>query len=239
MIIISNKNQSLNNCFLKTRRQYQKQRKQLGMSLLEVIIGLGVIGTNTAGVVVLAQRALDAQEITELVNNINTIRFAMKETYQRGGIYPAYISPLTLTPDTMKNTPDAIAISQLVKLGKLTPDEVRNNISGDFIGIGRANVTTTTGSMVSGGFAMEINGLNQKQCRAIIEQIGNNWDYVAVGTSGSGTYSLTYNGINITEASDGITVMRSTGTGGQKYLNPEKILNTCNATINSIILASR
>lgn len=155
------------------------------------------------------------------------------------GIYPAYISPLTLTPDTMKSTPDAIAISQLVKPGKLTPDEVRNNISGDFIGIGRKNVTTTIGSMVSGGFAMEVNGLNQKQCRAIIEQIGNNWDYVAVGTSGSGTYSLTCNGINMTETSDAITVMRSSGTGGQEYLNPEKILNTCNATINSIILVSR
>lgn len=86
---------------------------------------------------------------------------------------------------------------------------------------------------------MEINGLNQKQCRAIIEQIGNNWDYVAVGTSSSGTYSLTCNGINMTETSDGITVMRSSGTGGQEYLNPEKILNTCNATINSIILVSR
>ncbi|ELW4385299.1 type IV pilus major pilin [Salmonella enterica] len=235
MITINNKNSSLNNCFSKTRCQYQKQ---LGMSLLEVIIGLGVIGTNTAGVAVLAQRALDAQEIAELVNNINTIRFAMKETYQRGGIYPAYISPLALTPDTMKTTPDAIAVSQLVKLGKLTPDEVRNNISGDFIGIGRGNITTA-GSTVSGGFAMEINGLNQKQCRAIIEQIGNNWDYVAVGTSGSGTYSLTYNGINMTEASDGITVMRSSGAGGQEYLNPEKVLNTCNATINSVILAGR
>lgn len=50
------------------------------MSLLEAIISLGVIGTNTTEVAVLAQRALDTYEITELVNNINTIHFAMKET---------------------------------------------------------------------------------------------------------------------------------------------------------------
>ncbi|EKC2495812.1 type IV pilus major pilin [Salmonella enterica] len=238
MIIIKNKEKTLNNHFLTKRNQYLKQRKQLGMSLLEAIISLGVLGTNTAGVAVLAQRALDAHEITELVKNINTIRFAMKETYQRGGIYPAYISPLTLTPDTMNTTSEAIAVSQLVRLGKITQDEVRNNISGDFIGIGRANITTA-GSTVSRGFAMEINGLNQKQCRSVLEQISNNWDYVAVGTSGSGTYSLTYNGVDMTEASDGITIIRSLAAGGQQYMSPEKILNTCNTTINSITLAGR
>ncbi|ECI2309602.1 type IV pilus major pilin [Salmonella enterica subsp. enterica serovar Infantis] len=237
-MLIKNKIQLLNNRILKKQSQLQKQRKQLGMSLLEAIISLGVIGTNTAGVAILAQRAIDSHEISELVNNINTIRFAMKETYQRGGIYPAYVSPLTLTPDTIKTTPDAIAVSQLVKLGKITPDEVRNNISGDFIGIGRAN-SNTARSTVSVGFAMEINGLNQKQCRSVLEQVGNSWDYVAVGTSGAGSYSLTYNGVNMNDASNGITIMRSAGTGGQEYLNSGKILNTCNATINSIILAGR
>lgn len=238
MILIDNKNEPLKKRIFKVQNQLHKQHKQLGMSMLEVIISLGVIGTNTAGVAVLAQQVIDSHEISELVNNINTIRFAMKETYQRGGIYPAYVSPLTLTPDTIKTAPDAIAISQLVKLGKITPDEVRNNISGDFIGIGRANIKTAR-STVSVGFAMEINGLNQKQCRSILEQVGNSWDYVAVGTSASGSYSLTYNGVNITDDTNGITIMRSAGTGGQEYLNPGKILNTCNATINSITLAGR
>ncbi|HAF2131309.1 TPA: type IV pilus major pilin [Salmonella enterica] len=216
----------------------QKQHGQRGMSLLEVIIGLGVIGANTAGVAVLAQRALDTHEVAELVTSINTIRFAMKETYQRNGVYPAYISPLTLTPDTMRTTTDAVATSQLVKLGKITPDEVRNNISGDFIGIGRANITTS-GSTVPRGFAIELNGLNQNQCRSILDQVGNNWDYVAVGTSGPGTYSLTYAGVNMNDTPDGITILRSLGTGGLEYLNSEKILNTCNATVNSVTLANR
>lgn len=229
MLIIHNENHTIKE-LVKKKKLNQKQRRQRGMSMLEVIISLGVIGTNTAGVAVLAQRALDTHEVNELVTSINTIRFAMKETWQREGIYPAYISPLTLTPETMKTTAGAVTVSQLVKLGKITPDEVRNNISGDFIGIGRANPK---------GFAMELNGLNQKQCRSVLELVGNNWDYVAVGTSGSGTYSLTYNGVNMTDASDGITIMRSTGAGGQEYLNSGKILNTCNASVNSVILAGR
>lgn len=234
MFIIHDKSRLLKKQDCKNKRWH----KQRGMSMLEVIIGLGVIGTNTAGVAVLAQRVLDAHEVTELVTRINTLRFAMKETWQRDGIYPAYISPLTLTPDTMRTTTDAIPVSLLVRLGKITPDEVRNNISGDFIGIGRANIATA-GSIVPKGFAMELNGLNQKQCRSVLEQVGNNWDYVAVGTSASGTYSLTYNGVNMTEASDGITIMRSPGAGGQEYLNSGKILNTCNASVNSVILAGR
>lgn len=237
MFIIHNKNHNIKEISTK-KFLNQKKRRQRGMSLLEVIIGLGVIGTNTAEVAVLAQRAMDAHEVTELVTSINTIRFAMKETFQRDGIYPAYISPLTLTPDTLKTTTDAIAVSQLVRLGKISPDEVHNNISGDFIGIGRANITTV-GSTIPKGFAMELNGLNQKQCRSILEQVGNLWDYVAVGTSGSGTYSLTYNGVNMTDASDGVAIIRSLGADGQEYLNSGKILKTCNAAINSITLAGR
>lgn len=237
MFIIHNKYRTVKEQF-KKKELNQKQKRQRGMSMLEIIISLGVIGTNTAGVAVLAQRALDTHEVTELVTSINTIRFAMKETYQRSGVYPGYISPLTLTPDTMRTTPAAVAVSQLVKLGKITPDEVRNNISGDFIGIGRANITTS-GSTAPRGFAMELNGLNQTQCRSILDHVANNWDYVAVGTSGPGTYSLTRAGVNMNDIPDGVTVMRSLGPGGQEYLNSEKILNTCNATVNSVILAGR
>ncbi|AVP32192.1 pilus assembly protein (plasmid) [Escherichia coli] len=207
------------------------------MSLLEVIIVLGIIGTIAAGVVILAQRAFDSRAITELVTNTNTVRVAMKDAFQRDGVYPAYMSPLNLTGDTIKTTSDKIAAAQLVKLGKITADEVRNNISGDFIGIGGA--ITTNGSSVLKGFAMELNGLSQEQCRSILGQVGNNWEYVGVGSSGSGAYSLTTTGVDMTQNADGTSILRSLGQNGQESLTAEKILATCNATVNSIILASR
>lgn len=237
MIAVYNKTQKLKEQVRKNLAQYQELKKQRGMSLLEVIIVLGIIGTIAAGVVVLAQRAFDARAVTDLVTNTNTVRVAMKDAYQRDGSYPAYVSPLTLTGDDIKTTTDAIAAAQLVQLGKITPDEVRNNISGDFIGIGGA--VTTTGSTVLKGFSIELNGLSQEQCRSVLGQVGNNWEYVSVGTSGSGAYSLATAGIDMTEAADGTTILRSLGTNGQDSLNSAKLLATCTATVNSITLASR
>lgn len=237
MLSVYNRTQKLKEEARKKIAKYHELRKQRGMSLLEVIIVLGIIGTIAAGVVILAQRAFDSRAITDLVTNTNTVRVAMKDAYQRDGVYPAYVSPLTLTGDTIKTTQDKIAAAQLVKLGKITADEVRNNISGDFIGIGGA--ITTNGSAILKGFAMELNGLSQEQCRSILGQVGNNWEYVEVGTSGSGTYALDAAGVDMTVASDGTTILRSLGNGGQTSITAEKILNTCDATVNSIILASR
>ncbi|HCP5812498.1 type IV pilus major pilin [Escherichia albertii] len=237
MLSVYNRTQKMKEEARKKLAKYHELRKQRGMSLLEVIIVLGIIGTIAAGVVILAQRAFDSRAITELVTNTNTVRVAMKDAFQRDGVYPAYMSPLNLTGDTIKTTSDKIAAAQLVKLGKITADEVRNNISGDFIGIGGA--ITTNGSSVLKGFAMELNGLSQEQCRSILGQVGNNWEYVGVGSSGSGAYSLTTAGVDMTQNADGTAILRSLGQNGQESLTAEKILATCNATVNSIILASR
>ncbi|ENK6899153.1 type IV pilus major pilin [Escherichia albertii] len=236
MLSVYNRTQKMKEEARKKLAKYHELRKQRGMSLLEVIIVLGIIGTIAAGVVVLAQRAFDSRAVTELVTNTNTVRVAMKDAYQKSGSYPAYQSPLELTGDTIKSTTAAIPAAQLVQLGKITPDEVRNNISGDFIGIGGA--TTSNGSQVLKGFALELNGLSQEQCRSILGQVGNNWEYVQVGTSGSGVYSIT-TAVDMTAATDESSILRSLAEGGQESLTADKILNTCTSSVNSIILGSR
>ncbi|SPW31138.1 Pilus colonization factor [Edwardsiella tarda] len=237
MIAVYNKTQALKNRARKKLAQYQEMRNQRGMSLLEVIIVLGIIGTIAAGVVVLAQRAFDSRAVTELVTNTNTVRVAMKDAYQRDGVYPAYSSPLALTGNTIRTDTTGIPVAQLVQLGKISPDETRNAISGDFIGIGGA--MTTAGNTALKGFAMELNGLSQEQCRSILGQVGNNWEYVAVGTSGSGAYSLPAAGVDMTVATDGTTILRSLALNGQVSLGSTQILATCGASVNSIVLASR
>ncbi|WP_097430212.1 type IV pilus major pilin [Escherichia coli] len=234
MLSVYNKTQKMKEEARKKLAKYHELRKQRGMSLLEVIIVLGIIGTIAAGVVVLAQRAFDSRTVTELVSNTNTVRVAMKDAYQRDGAYPSYVAPLDITADNIKekNAP----IAKLVQLGKLTADEGRNNISGDFIGI--AGAKTSDESEALKGFVIELNGLSQEQCRSILGQVGNNWEYVAVGSSASGSYSLDEE-VNLATAADGSTILRSLGTGGQDSLTADKILGTCDATINSIILGSR
>ncbi|EFR6322850.1 type II secretion system protein, partial [Salmonella enterica] len=53
--------------FLKKADKYKEIKQQRGMTLLEIIIVLGIIGTIAAGVVILAQRAFDSRAISDLV----------------------------------------------------------------------------------------------------------------------------------------------------------------------------
>lgn len=237
MLSVYNRTQKMKEEARKKLAKYHELRKQRGMSLLEVIIVLGIIGTIAAGVVILAQRAFDSRAVTELVSNTNTIRVAMKDAYQRDGVYPDYVSPLSLNSTTIKTDNSGIAVSQLVQLGKLTADEARNNISGDFVGIGGA--LTSAGSDVKKGFVMELNGLSQEQCRTILGQVGNNWEYVKVASAASGEYSIEGTDVDMSEAVNENETLRSLATGGQVTLTADKILKTCTASTNSIILGSR
>ncbi|HAN2116949.1 TPA: type IV pilus major pilin [Escherichia coli] len=236
MLSVYNRTQKLKEEARKKIAKYHELRKQRGMSLLEVIIVLGIIGTIAAGVVILAQRAFDSRTVSELVTNTNTIRVAMKDAYQRDGQYPEYVSPLSLDSNTIKTDTNNIPVSQLVQLGKLTPDEARNGISGDYIGVGGAH--TSANATSNKGFVIELNGLSQEQCRSILGQVGNNWEYVGVGSSASGAYSIGTK-VNMTTPADDKTILRSLGADSQETITASKILGTCDSTVNSIILGSR
>ncbi|EOW9314926.1 TPA: type IV pilus major pilin [Vibrio cholerae] len=219
--------------------QYKEAKKQRGMTLLEVIIVLGIIGTIAAGVVVLAQRAFDSRTVSELVSNTNTVRVAVKDVYQREGVYPSVKTSetLALTNTTITNSAQSsIITAALVQMGKTSIDEVRNPISNDFIAIGGA--ITSNGSKVAKGYVMELNGLDQSQCRNIIGQVGNNWDFVAVGVAGAGAYSITEN-YDLTQAVNG-NVLKSLAAGGSATIDATKILSVCtDSATNSVILGSR
>ncbi|EGR2446850.1 TPA: type IV pilus major pilin [Vibrio cholerae] len=219
--------------------QYKEAKKQRGMTLLEVIIVLGIIGTIAAGVVVLAQRAFDSRTISDLVQKTNTVRVAVKDVYSRSGVYPAVNASGTISLTNTSITEVAqkdIATAALVQLGKLSIDEVRNPISNDFMLIGGAK--TTKDATVEKGFVIELNGLDQSQCRNIIQQVGNNWDYVAVGTAAAGAYSSS-TGTDLSQAASG-NVLRSLAAGGNITIDAAKVLTVCQTgASNSVILGSR
>lgn len=166
--------------------RYRELKKQRGMTLLEIIIVLGIIGVIAAGVVILAQRAYDNKAMTDLANNANTIRVAMKDAYGQIGQYPTSqtIDTLAMTPANYRDHTTA-PIGKLIALGKLSPDEAQNNISSDFINVG----SVTIGTKARAGYYVQLNGLNQQQCRGLLNQMANNWDYVEVkNASASGVY---------------------------------------------------
>ncbi|CSC37968.1 toxin co-regulated pilin A [Vibrio cholerae] len=47
------------------------------------------MGVVSAGVVTLAQRAIDSQNMTKAAQNLNSVQIAMTQTYRSLGNYPA------------------------------------------------------------------------------------------------------------------------------------------------------
>lgn len=247
--------------FMAQPEKYLNLKKQRGMTLLEIIIVLGIIGTIAAGVVILAQRAYDSKAMSDLTTNINTVRTAMKDAYGSTGIYPlpagndtAALNDQTITGPDGQDTP----IGKLIALGKLSPDEAKNNISNDFMSVGAANLSTNG---VQKGYFIEINGLNQQQCRNILLQAGNSFDYVqTTNAAPAGTYSVNDTAVALDTALNGVTaavagtgntpgtpaklagsgVFRSLVNDGNTQITADGVITACTpGSSNSIIFGSR
>ncbi len=247
--------------FMAQPEKYLNLKKQRGMTLLEIIIVLGIIGTIAAGVVVLAQRAYDSKAMTDLTTNINTIRTAMKDAYGSTGIYPLPAGTATaqLNDQTINEAAgQATPIGKLIALGKLSRDEAKNNISNDFISAGAGNISANG---VQKGYFIEINGLNQQQCRNILLQAGNSFDYVEVTDNApAGTYHYDAAALALDAALTGVTagtpgtgnnpgtpatltgsgIFRSLVANGNTLITADGVITACNDnSSNSVVLGSR
>ncbi|EBZ1028090.1 type IV pilus major pilin [Salmonella enterica subsp. enterica serovar Muenchen] len=246
--------------FMAQPEKYLNLKKQRGMTLLEIIIVLGIIGTIAAGVVILAQRAYDSQAQSDLSSNTNTVRTAVKAAYGPSGVYPVVQGAATLAlNDTNIQTEGANSpIGKLILLGQLSASEAKNNISNNFFNIGAASIGT---SGTRKGYYIEVNGLSQTQCRNLLLQAGNQFDFVSVvGNDNTGSYTspttldLTVtaaafhpgtasqpDGSGGTDASmDATGVYRSLNADGNNVITADAVIGACNDdSANGIILGSR
>ncbi|EDR6206929.1 type IV pilus major pilin [Salmonella enterica subsp. enterica serovar Bonariensis] len=247
--------------FMAQPEKYLNLKKQRGMTLLEIIIVLGIIGTIAAGVVILAQRAYDSKAMTDLTTNVNTIRTAMKDAYGSTGIYPLPAGSATAAlNDQTINEPagQATPIGKLIALGKISADEAKNNISNDFISTGAGNIS---GNGVQKGYFLEINGLNAQQCRNVLLQAGNSFDYVEVTNNApAGTYHYDNASIALDATLTGVTpatpgtgaapgtpailtgsgVFRSLVNDGNTLITADGVITACNDdSSNSVVFGSR
>lgn len=181
----------------------QEMRKQRGVTLLEIIIVLGIIGIIAAGVVILAQRAFTAQDLSDIQNNANSIRTSMVEAFKDEGSYPKSDTIVGLTKSTIAASTSKAPIVTLVKLGKISPDESFNGISNDAFQMGNAKLDDT--SSQNKAFVLVVNGLETEECRNLISQMGNQWDYVEAldSAAAAGGDVASIDGKNISVAKGG------------------------------------
>ncbi|WP_395313368.1 type IV pilus major pilin [Enterobacter sp. ECC-219] len=182
----------------------QEMRKQRGVTLLEIIIVLGIIGVIAAGVVILAQRAFTAQDLSDIQNNANSIRTSMTEAFKDEGSYPDDKGGIVgLTKSTISKSDLDTPIVTLVKLGKISPDESFNGISNDAFQITSAKLDDT--SSQNKAFVLVVNGLETEECRNLISEMGNQWDYVEALNTGAnaGATVASVDGRNLSVAKSG------------------------------------
>ena len=224
--------------------RYVELKKQRGMSLLEVIIVLGIIGTMAAVVVVLAQRAFSNKDITDLNDNTNSVRVAAVAAYESAGAYPsAAATAIGLTPATIKtsNTATAPMVATLVNLGQISLNEIKNGISGDYFTMKGIKLdAAATGEPK--GFVMVVNGLDQTECRSLLLQAGNQWDFVSVDSAAGGADPTTWPA-SLSEkvvANSAKGVLRSLVAGGQVAITATSVAANCEDTSdNAIFLGSK
>ena len=190
----------------------QEMRKQRGVTLLEIIIVLGIIGVIAAGVVILAQRAFTAQDLSDIQNNANSIRTSMAEAFKDEGSYPADKAGVAgLTKSTIAGSDLDTPIVTLVKLGKISPDESFNGISNDAFQMTSASLDSNSSQKKA--FVLLVNGLETEECRNLISQMGNQWDYVEAVTgvpAGSTTPLTISNDLSVVTST---TVLKSLTSG--------------------------
>ncbi|WP_417643026.1 type IV pilus major pilin [Enterobacter kobei] len=222
----------------KKANRYQELKKQKGVTLLEIIIVLGIIGIIAAGVVVLAQRAFTTQDLTDASDHTNTIRVAMTEGFRDEASYPDAVSLVgvvksELTSATSKTGP----LPTLIKMGKLSASEVYNGFSNDPFEVGPAKLSN--GAAKNKGFYVVVNGLETEECRNFISQVGSSWDYVEIKKAAAGALAIASGALEM-DVPPSNTVLKS--VQGEKLSSADITADTtCNnaGPNNAVVLGSR
>lgn len=226
------------------------KRRQSGMSLLEIIIVLGIIGTIAAGVVVLAQRALDNKTVADLNTNLNSVRLAVIETYKTGGYVPGLAAVDTMSGAELEDPANHAANAAdpriaMFRVGAISSSELTNPVSGTLFGLkNQTSVSTATAPTAPAKgkiFSIAVDGLSSSQCAQVLQAQVSQWDYVEVivdGTNAS-VASQAMDQAKTAAAGTAGGVIRSLESTSRAIPDITEIADVCSAANNAVVFASR
>ena len=179
---------------------FAKQTKnQKGMTLLEILIALGIIGFVAAGAIALAQIALESQNMNTLVQSLNTLRFAGIQTYRTAGRYPAWDA----------NNPNRTTFA-LIRLGKAADKDGINPFNNDmipFVTFGKNSGDDRK------AFALAMENLSQDECKSLVTKSAHMFSYIAIEKGTNANYRDTPYEKAIANAANSIGVIKSEAPG--------------------------
>lgn len=182
-------------------REDKNEVSQQGMTLLEVIIVLGIVGVISAGVITLAQRAFDSQTYNKATENLNSTQLAFAQTYRATGSYPAAAS----LADGEKLT------NALIRLGTIGKADAMNPFANELMPI----LTFARNAKVNKAFALVVSGLDEAQCRALVIRAEPMFSYIQVATDA--TTAPPTDLTTQADATKAIGVIKSPNTGSVNF----------------------
>lgn len=168
------------------RKQLQKQKKQAGVALLEMLVVIGILGILAAGVVTLSTTAFNSLDESQALDNLSAVKVKVQKAYKQQGDYAGL---------SLMNASGAVP-------SFLGSEDLDNPFGVDL------TLNEVTSTKPNGGFIITMPGMSTASCVNVMTALNpESFYYVAVESGVAGVPS------NITDGTDALNNIITGGIG--------------------------
>lgn len=181
------------NTFFKNRTSLMTRKKQAGLTLMELVVSLAIVGAVVGGVLSLYTSTSNSQKSTQLITDTQALRAAIRQIGSAQGSYAGLTN--TIVSNSGK-TPATITIDTTA-----TPHGMTHGFNGD------VEITPIASNTQ---FQVRLLEIPAAACADIVTASAN-WGTLAVGTGATTTA--------VADASNFVTVQTACGSSGVRTID--------------------